>query len=89
MAHEYGYGDKVYSSDLQTFSLEGTSGIFGTVASLLVGPIRLLSRVTNNIMVLPANLLESYADGVVVIGAILAALGVVDWLVFDKWQLLI
>lgn len=86
---DVGLGDKVYSPDLQTFELEGPTGIFGTLASIIVGPLRLLMRVTHNIVILPANLLASYADGLLLVGAVLTALGVVDFLVFRKWPLLV
>ena len=89
MAHEVGYGEKVYSPDLKVFDLDGRSGIFGTMASIAVGPLRLLMRVSHNIMILPANLMETYANGLLVIGIIMASLGVVDWLVFKHWPLIV
>lgn len=82
-------GPKVYSPDLQTFSLEGRSGIFGTIASIVVGPIRLLSRVSHNIMILPAGLLGSYAEGLLFVGVVVTLLGVVDLVFFRKWPLLV
>lgn len=82
-------GQKVYSPDLQLFSLEGKSGVFGTIASFIVGPIRLLSRVAHNVMILPANLLASYAEGLFFCGLVLGVLGVVDYLVYDKWPLIV
>lgn len=86
---DVGLGDKVYSPDLQTFELEGPSGVFGTLASILVGPIRLLLRVMHNIMILPANLLASYADGLFVVGALMLGAGVFDFIVYHKWPLLV
>lgn len=86
---DVGLGDKVYSPDLQTFELEGPSGVFGTLASVLVGPIRLLMRVMHNIMILPANLLASYADGLFIVGALMLGAGVFDLLVYGKWPLLV
>lgn len=80
---------KVYSPDLQSFSLEGRSGIFGTLASLIVGPIRVISRVAHNVMILPADLLASYAEGLLITGIIFELLGIVDYIFFDKWPLLV
>lgn len=86
---DVGLGDKVYSPDLQTFELEGPSGVFGTVASVLVGPIRLVMRCAHNIMILPANLLASYAEGLLIVSAIMLTVGVFDFLLLGKWPLLV
>ena len=86
---DVGLGDKVYSPDLQTFELEGPSGLFGTVASVLVGPIRLVMRCSHNIMVLPANLLASYAEGLLIVSSLLLVVGIFDFLFLGKWPLLV
>lgn len=86
---DVGLGNKVYSPDLQTFELEGPTGIFGTLASVVVGPIRLLLRVMHNIVILPAALLESYASGLLIVSVILLVTGIVDIIVFKKWPLLV
>ena len=82
-------GGKVYSPDIQTYSFEGSSGIFGTIASFVVGPVRFVMRVTHNICILPANLLYSYAGGLLLVGGIAAAIGVFDFVMFRKWPLLV
>lgn len=86
---DVGLGDKVYSPDLQTYELEGPTGVFGTIASLVVGPIRIVSRVMHNLMVLPANLLDDYARGLFLVSAIFTAVGFADLIVFRKWPLLV
>lgn len=86
---DVGLGDKVYSPDLQTFELEGASGVFGTLASIIVGPIRIMTRVTHNIFVMPATLQVSYANSLLVISALLALVGLFEILVFRKWPLLV
>lgn len=86
---DMGLGDKVYSPDLQTYELEGTTGLFGTIASLVVGPIRIVSRVMHNIMILPANLLDDYARGLLVISILFTGLGLADLIVFRKWPLVV
>lgn len=80
---------KVYSPDLQTFSLEGRSGIFGTLASLIVGPIRVISRVAHNVMILPADLLASYAEGLLIVGVVLEVIGIADYVFWHKWPLMV
>lgn len=86
---DVGLGDKVYSPDLETFELEGPSGVFGTVASIVVGPVRMIMRVMHNIVILPAELLASYAEGLLIVGCAMMAVGIFDFLVFHKWPILI
>lgn len=82
-------GGKVYSPDIQSYSFEGSSGVFGTIASFIVGPIRFVVRVTHNICILPADLLYSYAGGLMLVGGIVCSIGVLDFVVFHKWPLLV
>lgn len=78
---------KVYSPDIEPFSLEGELGLFNSISSIFVGPIRLLIHIPHNIMILPANLLEEYAMGLLIVGSILLLLGIFDYLLFKKWVL--
>lgn len=80
---------KVYSPDIKPFSLEGKSGLFSTIASFLVGPVRLLLRVMHNIMILPADLLSDYANGLILVSGIFGAVGLLDLLIFRRWPLLV
>ncbi len=80
---------KVYSPDITPYSMEGADGVYNTISSILIGPIRLLIRVPHNIMILPANLLDSYATGLLQVGAIMGLLGVIDYIIFHKWPLLV
>ena len=89
MSRDFGYSRKVYSPDLRTFSLEGKSAIFGTVASIFVGPIRIILRVLHNIMILPANLMKDYANSLFIVGIVFGVIGVVDFILFSKWPLII
>ena len=86
---ETGVGKKVYSPDVSNYELDGETTVFKTASSLLVGPVRIVSRVMHNIMILPANLLASYAQGLLMVSAVMFLLGVVDYIVFQKWPLLI
>lgn len=78
---------KVYSPDITPYSMEGKSGVFGTLISLFVAPIRIVSRVMHNIFVLPANLVKDYANSLLVVGIVLEIIGVIDLLLFQKWPL--
>ena len=89
MALETGYGEKVYSPDLKVFDLDDKSTILNIIASIVVGPVRLLLRVSHNIMILPANLLGTYASGLLFVGITMAVLGIIDWLVFKHWPLIV
>ena len=86
---EHGYGRKIYSPDLKTFDLEGSSGVFNTLSSIIVGPVRIVTRVMHNIMILPPNLLQAYTRSLQIVGCIMAIFGVVDLVVFRKWPLLV
>lgn len=80
---------KVYSPDMQTYEFEGKSGLFGTIASIIVGPVRIIMRVLGNIMVLPAELMVSYAEGLLVVSGVLLAIGVFDFIAYGKWPMLV
>lgn len=86
---DVGLGEKVYSPDLQTFELDGPTGVFGVVAALLVGPLRLITRVVHNVMILPADLLASYASGLFVVGAIMTVIGAIDLVFYRRWPMLV
>lgn len=79
---------KVYSPDVVPYSFEGKRGIIGTVAYTFVAPIRLVSRIMHNIWVMPADIQDEFAEGLFVVAGIVAALGLVDLLVWHKWVLL-
>ena len=82
-------GSKVYSPDIDNYSMEGSSGIYGTVASIFVGPLRLVHRVTHNIMILPANLQVSYASGLLTLSSIMIVIGIFDLIFMRHWPLLV
>lgn len=78
---------KVYSPDIKPYSMEGRSGIFGTLLSFVVAPIRLLTRVMHNIFILPANLIEPYADALLMVSGAMLVIGVLDFFLYQKWPL--
>ena len=80
---------KLYSPDIKVFSFDGPSGIFNIMSSLLVGPLRVIMRVMHNITLLPATLLEDYANTLMITGGALTLLGVLDLIVFGKWPLVV
>lgn len=80
---------KVYSPDIKPYSMEGRSGIFGTLLSFVVAPIRLLTRVMHNIFILPANLIEDYANALMLVSSIMLGIGVIDFFFYEKWPLLV
>lgn len=80
---------KVYSPDIQEFSFEGMNGLLSIIFSLLIGPIRLLMRVMHNIMILPAELLASYANSLLLVSGSMMVLGIIDYLLYHKWPLLV
>lgn len=80
---------KVYSPDIIPYSFEGESYFFGTVLSFLVAPIRIVTRVTHNIFILPAQLQEGYANTLLLISGVLLGIGVVDVIFANKWPLLV
>lgn len=84
-----GKGKKVYSPDITSFSFEGNEGIAHIFAYVLVAPFRIVSRVMHNILILPANLQEQYARGLLIIGGFMTLLGAIDLIVFKKWVLLV
>ena len=81
--------NKVYSPDMQVYEFEGKTGLFGTIASIVVGPIRLIMRVLGNIMVLPTRLMLSYSEGLLIVSGILLFIGAIDIIVYGKWPLLV
>lgn len=80
---------KVYSPDIHPYSFEGRSGVFGTLLSIVVAPIRVITRVVHDIFILPANLLEGYAKSLLLVSAILFAIGLIDFFVYKKWPLVV
>lgn len=86
---DVGLGDKVYSPDLSNFELEGPSGVFGTIASFVTGPIRLVTRVFHNIPILPADLQKEYFNSLLFTSVAVTLIGVVDFVVYRKWPLLL
>ena len=82
-------GTKVYSPDIKPYSFVGRSGVFGTLLSIIVAPIRIVTRVMHTIFILPANMQEAYADSLMLISLMMAALGVLDLLFYHKWPLLV
>lgn len=81
--------NKVYSPDIKTYSMEGTSGLFNTLLSFIVGPIRLVTRVMHNIFVIPADLQYEYAKSLFTCSMILMVIGIIDFVVARKWPLAI
>lgn len=86
---ESGLKDYVYSPDLKNRSLEGQEGAFNTIASFLVGPVRLLLRVVHNIFILPSDMLLEYANGVFLVGVVMLAVGVFDYIAYRRWPLMV
>lgn len=80
---------KVYSPDITPFGMEGKSGATGILLSFVVAPIRLVSRVIHNICILPANLLEEYANALIFVSGVMLGLGIVSFFVEKKWCLLV
>lgn len=81
--------EKVYSPDIDNYSFEGRSGIFGTISAVFVAPVRLIHRVTHNIVILPASMLGSYANGLLMTSITLFVIGIFDYLFYDKWPLFV
>lgn len=82
-------GKRVYSPDIEPYSFEGKSGLFNTISFIITAPIRLVTRVMHNLLVMPANVQEAYADGLLVVALLTAALGVIDYIMFHKWVLVV
>lgn len=80
---------KVYSPDIQVYSLEGSQGIFRVLASIVVAPIRIVTRVMHNVGILPANLMHQYSIALYVVGGIMAGVGFLDLIFMEKWPLLV
>lgn len=80
---------KVYSPDIKPFSMEGKSGIIGLVTSLIVGPIRVTSRVMHNIGILPANLMQEYSKGLFVCCGFMSTVGILELIFAHKWPLIV
>lgn len=78
---------KVYSPDIHPYSMEGRSGIFGTLLSFVVAPIRITTRVIHNIFILPANLQEDYADALTTTSLVIGCIGIIDLFMYKKWCL--
>lgn len=83
------FGDLVYSPDLQTYDLAGSRGLLSTVSSFIIGPIRLVSRVSTNIAILPSSLTKAFGNSLLIVGGCFSLLGLVDLLLFKKWPLLV
>ena len=79
---------KAYSPDISSYSFEGLSGVFGTLCSIVVAPIRILTRVMHNIFILPATMQESYAKTLLAVCCVMAAIGLVDLLLYHKWVMI-
>lgn len=60
-------GDFVYSQDLTTTELSLNKAIGHIIASLAIGPIRLITKVASNILLLPYDLLKQYIEHVLFI----------------------
>ncbi len=80
---------KVYSPDIKPYSFEGRSGVFGTLLSFIVAPIRITTRVMHTIFILPANMQETYANGLFWVSAIMLVLGLADLVLYHKWPLVV
>lgn len=89
MAKQETDGMKVYSPDIKPYSFEGRSGVFGTLLSIIVAPIRITTRIMHNIFILPSNLQESYADGLLLVSAAMAVIGIVDLFMYKKWPMVV
>ena len=81
--------NKVYSPDIKVYSMEGRSGLFNTILTIIVGPIRLVTRVMHNIFILPANLLEDYANALMLCSIVVGGIGLIDLVVYKKWPLIV
>lgn len=80
---------KVYSPDIKPYSFEGRSGIFGTLLSFIVAPIRITTRVMHTVFILPANMQETYAGSLFVVSGVMCGLGLFDLILYHKWPLLV
>lgn len=89
MADPQGDGMKVYSPDIKPYSFEGRSGVFGTLLSIIVAPIRITTRVMHTIFILPADMQVEYANSLYLMSIIMGVIGVVDLFVYKKWPLLV
>lgn len=79
--------EKVYSPDIKPYSFEGRSGLFGTLLSFIMAPIRIVTRVMHNIFVIPANLLEGFAMKWFYVSIVLLVIGLADLFLQKKWPL--
>ncbi len=80
---------KVYSPDIVVYDFEGAKGVSSTVAYVLVAPFRIVSRVMHNIFVMPANIQDEFAEGLLVVASLVSVLGLVDLVVAHKWVMLV
>lgn len=80
---------KVYSPDITPYSFEGKGGLFNTISYFIVSPFRLISRVMHNIFVMPANIQDEFAEGLLVVACCVTVLGLIDLIVYHKWVLLV
>ena len=89
MSNSSDEGMKVYSPDIKPYSFEGRSGVFGTLLSIIVAPIRITTRVMHISFILPANMQEDYAKALYFLAVAMSVLGVVDLVFYKRWPLLI
>ncbi len=80
---------RVYSPDIQPYSFEGKSYFIGTIVSIVVAPIRIVTRIMHNIIVMPANLQRQYSQGLFIVAGLMTALGIVDFVWRQHWPLLV
>ncbi len=80
---------KVYSPDIRPYSFEGKGGLLSTISYTIVAPIRLVSRIMHNIFVMPANIQDEFAEGLMVVAGCTAVLGLIDLILYGKWLLLV
>lgn len=81
--------NRSYSKDISEFELGGLSGVIGTIASFVVSPIRVTSRVCHNIILTPPSMLKTYGASLLGVSIATFVLGVLDSLVYGKPYLLL
>lgn len=89
ISENIGLGDYVYSQDLVTFDIDGNHSLIFTIISVIISPIRLIMRSVHNIVIMPDTLKLHYYEELLKISAILAAIGLIDLVVYHKWVLII
>lgn len=80
---------KVYSPDVVPYSFEGESYLLGTFMSIVVAPIRIVSRVLHNIVILPGDMQLGYSNSLLIVSSILMVIGLLDAMLVGKWPLFI